>query len=423
MTRASALIQPTAPGYAMVELDPEANRDQIQDVDEWAFAFTLPEDARGVLAFEPEPERTVGVRHGEDLVAVHSSFESEMTVPGGKLPTAGLTWVGVHPGHRRRGLARAMLTTHLQRTAERGEPLSALFAAEPEIYGRYGYGLAATGHQATLPRGATLRKVPGTDALTCSLERASRERHAEVVADLLARTTRPGLLVPRRRPHLDNAFVEVPTWRKDAEERRIAIVRDAAGDPRAFATFRRTLDWEGANPNGRVAVALWTALDGAAEHTLWTTLLDLDLMGKVSVPHLREDSPLLLQLENLRSADLRTWDNLWLRIVDLPTALAARHYRAEVDVVIEVRDDLLPANAGKWRLRTRQGGAEVTQVGGHVSAAVSIDVADLSAVYLGGVRLSALVQAGVVQADEPEAAAALATALAWDVLPVSAWDF
>ena len=63
-----------------------------------------------------------------------------------RLPTAGLTWVGVHPDHRRRGVLRAMMRHHLEQVREMpGVHLSALHASEPAIYGRFGYGLAALG--------------------------------------------------------------------------------------------------------------------------------------------------------------------------------------------------------------------------------------------------------------------------------------
>ena len=64
------------------------------------------------------------------------------------------------------------------------------------------------------------------------------------------------------------------------------------------------------------------------------------------------DDPLLFQLADPRRARPRLKDALWVRIIDVPGALAGRRYSGPVDVVIEVRDDLLPANAGRWRLTT-----------------------------------------------------------------------
>ena len=56
-----------------------------------------------------------------------------------------------------------MIEDHLGRSLARGEAVSALFAAEPAIYGRFGYGLAAHELQLRVPRGAALRDVPGAD--------------------------------------------------------------------------------------------------------------------------------------------------------------------------------------------------------------------------------------------------------------------
>ncbi|TNU74078.1 GNAT family N-acetyltransferase [Miniimonas arenae] len=425
---ASVLVQPGAPGYTTVELDPtdDADKAAMIDVDEWAFSFVYPTEALENTHFVPEKGRTVGVRHERDgLVAVHASYEADLRVPGGAVPAAGLTWVGVHPGHRRRGLATAMLTTHLQRTAERGEPVSALFAAEPEIYGRYGYGLAARSVDVQLGRGVALRDVPGTEGLTCSLERASEDRHLALVADLLDRAARPGELFPRRDAHLRNYFAEVPDWREGAELRRIAVVRDADGDPRAFCLFRRKESWGPTGPEGTVRAGLWAAVDGAANRALWGTLTDLDLMGTVRLGGLAVDAPLLGQLVNLRSAKLRTADNVWVRIVDLPAALSARAYAAPVDVVLEVTDTVLPANAGRWRVEGGPSGARVTRLadGDPTPSGLALDVAELGAAYLGGIGLASLVAAGLVREVTPGAGAAAAAAFGWPLAPVCMADF
>src|SRR5690606_23641954 len=79
------------------------------------------------------------------------------------VPCAGLTWVGVHPDHRRRGALTAMLRHHVEQTHREGVALSALHASEPEIYGRHGYGAASYAAATTLARGITV-KAPGLDA-------------------------------------------------------------------------------------------------------------------------------------------------------------------------------------------------------------------------------------------------------------------
>src|SRR5437763_3700984 len=77
-------------------------------------------------------------------IATAAALPFELTIPGGRqLPTGGVTWVGVLPSHRRRGVMTQLMRRQLDDLHERGEPLAALWASEAAIYGRFGYGVAA----------------------------------------------------------------------------------------------------------------------------------------------------------------------------------------------------------------------------------------------------------------------------------------
>src|SRR3954471_20129433 len=86
------------------------------------------------------------------IVGGAGAFPFELSVPGGSLPCAGVTAVGVHPTHRRRGVLRSMMDTQLRDAHERGEPIAALWASEETIYGRFGYGIASWAGDLVLPR-------------------------------------------------------------------------------------------------------------------------------------------------------------------------------------------------------------------------------------------------------------------------------
>ena len=96
--------------------------------------------------------------------------------------------------------------------------------------------------------------------------------------------------------------------------------------------------------------------------------------------------------------------------------------------MLEVTDGLLPANAGRWRLRAAgPGGA--AGVGGAAGLAaaecartdepadIALDVRELGAAYLGGTRLAALAAAGLVRELRPGAVGRLSTAMSWDPAP------
>jgi predicted acetyltransferase len=88
-----------------------------------------------------------------------------------------------------------------------------------------------------------------------------------------------------------------------------------------------------------------------------------------------------------------------------------------VDVVIEVTDDLIKTNSGRYRLT---GDSEQATCEPSDSAPdVSLSVRELSAAYLGGRALSEFATTGRVTENAAGALNALTTALRWPVAPVS----
>ncbi|WP_298460609.1 GNAT family N-acetyltransferase [uncultured Cellulomonas sp.] len=414
-------------GYRLVDVG--ERREEFLDVDRLAFGFASDPEVDAAVPVTLDWSRAVGVE-GPDgrLAAVHASFPFAMPVPGGTVATAGLTWVGVRPDHRRRGLLSAMITEHLDRTARRGEPVSALFAAEAAIYGRFGYGGAADALHLTLPRGAALRPVPGSAELDLRLEPLDPAVHDDVVhaVHAAAGAGRPGWILRDtdvlRRRHL----VDPPAWRQGGEPLRVVTVADGR-DVRGYALLRRVERWEDGRPRGAVRIREVAAVDAAAAHRLWSFLLDLDLTATVETGMLAVDDALPHLLVDPRAATSRLQDNLWVRIVDLPGALTARRYAAGFDVVLEVADARRPSNAGRWRVRT-----EAPDVaGGHVAevtrstdpADVTVDVRELGAALLGGRSLVAMQRAGLVTEHRPGSLAAVATAFGWPFAPVCSWGW
>ncbi|HMO10387.1 MAG TPA: GNAT family N-acetyltransferase [Actinotalea sp.] len=405
--------------YTPVDLA-EQHRRELLTVDTWAFPDSIDLDKADSWPLPVVWDRARGIRAGDgELVAMHASYPyRDFPVPGGRTHVAGLTWVGVHPGHRRRGLLSAMIDEHFTRSLSRGEPVSALYAAEMAIYGRFGYGHAARSLRLTVPRGAELRGVPGTEQVRVRFESADPERHGEIVARVHDDVDRPGW-APRAAAEQRAAFLhDPPEWRQGAEPLRIAVA-ERDGQPVGYALLRRKMDWASGGPRGVVRVREVVAHDPAAARALWGVLVDLDLMSTVEVGNLAVDDPLVHLLVDPRAAEPQLRDDLWIRLLDLPVALAARRYQAPVDLVLEVSDRRLPANAGRWRLVGGPEGAEVTAAAGEPD--LVLDVRELGAAYLGGVSVAALAAAGLVTERTPGAVHRAAVAFGWPVAPVSSW--
>lgn len=408
-------------GYSRVDIPAERAADFL-GIAGWAFVFTIREGDVAAAAQAIPWGRARGVAvEGEasELVAVHASCPYPLAVPGGTVPASGLCWVGVHQGHRRRGLLSAMIADHFERSLARGEVVSTLFASEPAIYQRFGYGLACPALALGLGRGPTFRAVEGAGDLRVELGDAGRDSHAEAVVEVLRREARPGSPVDLSDAMLADVFLDIENWRDGAERKRIAIVHDDQG-PAAFATFARRSKWGDGGPEGTTSVHQWAAVSAAATHRLFSVVADLDLTAETTVGNVALDHPLLHLLVDPRGPKPRRNDNLWVRILDVPRALEARGYAADADVTLRVTDALVPANDGSWRVRIDGGRATVSRAEG--AADVELSIQELSAAYLGGVTLAELARAGLVTGGDPAIAAA-SRAFRGDVAPVSAINF
>ena len=416
-----------------------ADARRLWEFEHWAFPSTVNLDLQSQTPYPVAPERMRAVVAGEDeqIVANFGSHPfARFPVPGGELPTGGLTNVGVHPAHRRRGLLRAMIADHFAETVTRFEALSVLFAAESSIYGRFGYGVASRDVRVTVPRGAALRSqladfLPDDDsALTVRIETRSAA-HNDIIDAVHAGAgqnvggtglNRPGW-VTRQTPELHALWHDLTELDPNAEAQRIVIV-ERSGVPVGYTTLRRKSQWSPAGPTGEVNAGEVVALDPAASRKLWQVILDLDLTSKTTAFMIPTDDPIVNLLEQVRTVSPTVVDNLWLRIIDLPTALAGRQYQADVSATIAVTDQLLPQNAGTWQLRASAfGPAEVTRAPADQSPDFSLDIRDLGAVYLGDASLGELAAAGLVRVHNPAIFVRASAAFSWPHKPVCSWVF
>jgi predicted acetyltransferase len=375
-----------------------------------------------------EFDRNLAAFDGPAQVGTAGAYSFQLSVPGARtLPAAGVTWVGVLPSHRRRGVLSSLMRRQLADVRDRGEPVAVLWASEAIIYSRYGYGRANWHADLTLYRGegALARHAPADGGLRLRLAdpAAVMPELAKVYDAVLP--SRPGF-VARNEAWWRSATYDPPEQRHDATPLRCALAEDDNG-PRGYALYSGQERWDDATslPDALLTVRELISADPAAGALLWADLLGRDLTTEFRIRRRPVDDPLLYQLADPRRARPRLKDGLWVRIIDVPGALAGRRYSSQVDVVIEVRDDLLPPNAGRWRLTTAPSaaedgsGLEASCAPAAVSgpADVVLDVAGLGAVYLGGTRLGALAWAGLVTERRPGAVRQLSAAMSWDPAP------
>ena len=90
----------------------------------------------------------------------------------------------------------------------------------------------------------------------------------------------------------------------------------------------------------------------------------------------------------------RLTDHLWVRILDVPAALGARRYAVADRIVLEIADPFRPGNTGRYALEGSADGATCRRT--DEDPDLTLEIADLGAVYLGGVRFGTLARAGRV---------------------------
>jgi predicted acetyltransferase len=383
---------------------------------------------RSLAAFDP-------ARQDAGPVGTTGIYSFGMAVPGGVLPVAGVTMVGVLPTHRRRGILRSIMRRQLADIAARGEePIAALWASETAIYGRYGYGKAAGNAYFKFGRGggALGRRAPADPALSLRLAKPADvvSELAKVYAAVLA--GQPGFFT-RSDAWWARVLHDPEEERHGFGPQRCLLAEDGNGI-RGYALYAAQGSWDDQTdlPDGVLEVRELIAADPAAGAALWHDLLGRDLIAAVIADHRPGDDPVLYQLLDARQARSTVRDGIWVRIIDLPAALARRAYACPVDAVLEVTDEMLPGNAGRWRLRAAvpaggQPGDSGPGDSGTASAVtcertsdpadIALDVRELAAAYLGGTRLGTLAAAGLVTELRPGTLGALSAAFTWDPAP------
>ena len=380
------------------------------------FAEDVPDGWDKVPAYA-ELDRSLSLWEDGRIVATSGIYSKELTVPGRTVPCAGITWVTVAPTHRRRGVLTAMMRRQLEEAHEKEhEPVAALWASEASIYGRFGYAPGAL-RSALQGRVEGLRLRPDVDLGTGRVRLVDREEFEPAAAAVLERVRRfvPGNLA-RDDAWWRRSLSDEKSEREGATPRRHVLHTEADGTVTGYATYRVKGSWtEAAEPEYTVIVGDLRAQTPQGYSALWQFLLSVDLVRKVSYGQASVDEPLRHLVTNPRALDLRQLDALWVRLVDVDKALAARRYPATIDMVIEVRDPFCPWNDGRFWLRGHPAGGFCSRTDADPDLVIGIEA--LSAAYLGGVSLGTLHAAGRVTEVSPGAVTLASTAFSWPVTP------
>jgi len=310
---------------------------------------------------------------------------------------AGISAVGVHPTHRRRGLLRQLMVTMHDDARQRGEPIAGLEASESVIYGRFGYGLAANLAEYSIDSRASAFAVlaPVVDLALLDKDEALPVLPAIYDRQRLARAGE----VNRSPAYWTQLLADRPHHRGELSARFHAV-----GDEGyvLYRAARETNVFRGERV--KIVVEELRGCTAEIEAALWRFVLDLDLAGRVTFRRCPVDEPIRWRLADPRQLHTNNIeDRLYVRILDTAAAFEARGYQAEGRLVFDVvppaapEGDIDAAASGRWALETGPEGASCRRARTGEETDVRLDLPALGSLYMGGFPASLLAAGGRVE--------------------------
>ena len=314
---------------------------------------------------------------------------------GARVPSVGLSAVGVAPDCRGSGVGSALLRRALEELRAEGIPLTVLYPSSLRFYRRAGFERAGQRLNYELPLAAI-----DVDARSLALAPFEASQYEEVyrVYEQRARRSsgvldRPGWMWHSRLEPKDKQSFRFLVKDGDVTEGYVVFFQGGRFDPLTVA------DVCALTPRaGRRILGLFAGYRSVVEHVIWSGgPLDplLYLLGEQLTAGARNTVKVTRALD-------------WvLRIVDVAGALSARGYPPglSAELHFEVRDELLAANAGRFVLHVAGGRGEVASGG---AGRIRLHVRDLAAIYTGFMAPHECTYLGTIEAPTDDLALAAA---------------
>jgi predicted acetyltransferase len=314
---------------------------------------------------------------------------------GQSVPMSGIAAVGVPPELRGTGIARELMAETLVELHGSGVPLSVLYASTQHLYRRVGYEQAGSRHLHAIP----LAGLAAADR-TLPMRAVDPERH-EQFHELY-----------RRRAQASSGNLERSTaiWERTllpySDEVKRGYLVGPEGAEEGYVVFHQA---DAVHGDYDLMISDLVALSARAARRIWAFLADHRSIAREARWWGPAVEPLLLLVPE-QTAKVVRFQRWMLRIVHVRRALELRGYATDVsaELHLEVRDELLPANAGRFVVQVKDGSASVEHGG---RGDLRLDVRALAPLYTGLFTPSELAALGKLEGP-PQALAAAARVFA-----------
>lgn len=298
------------------------------------------------------------------------------------VPMAGIAAVGIAPEYRGSGAAIELLRQTLKEISNRGIPISALYPATQRLYRKVGYEQAGSRCSWEMPT----HSINLSDR-SLSIQPVTRSYEFHHLYQQQAKVTN-GYLA--RNQFIWEEVIKTPA---NAHQTYAYLIGEQT-QPNGYIIFSQTAE----NNSSSIYIRDWVLLTPAAVRRFWTFISDhRSQVEKVQWHHSTIDFlTLLLPEQTAKISYSKRW---MLRIVDVSKALEKRGYPQglEAELHLEVSDDLLAENNGRFVLTVANGCGEVTKGG---KGELQLEISGLSPLYTGLFTPYQLQLTGQLQATE-----------------------
>jgi predicted acetyltransferase len=345
-------------------------------ISDWEKNFDPAQNARLDL------EQVHVIEEDGEVRASTTVLPLESYVGGEPRPMGGIAAVMVHPAYRRRGYAGELMRAVLRDMRERGVSLSLLAPFAHAFYRIFGYELVTEAIEYRL-KPADLPTSPEQSHL-----RAYREEDLSALMDLYEAEAKGHTLSVRR----SEAHWKTSLSKKDAD----VAVYDRDGDVEGYILYKIS-GWQDRDPRRTLSVEEIVAAAPRAREALLSFMGGLDPLVYGIKLYTPRGEPLHPYLRSSH-VNAKIEPDQMLRLVDVEGALGYLERLPGAPLVLNVSDDVIPENAGKYTV------VEGKLVRGtEAGESISLDVRQLAQLYAGYLSVRGLARHGLIKASPPEA--------------------
>jgi predicted acetyltransferase len=322
------------------------------------------------------------IRAGEQVAGGLATIPMAQWWGGKRVPMAGIGAVGIAPEYRGDGAALTMMQHTVKELYAKGVPISTLYPATQRLYRKAGYEQGGISSIWEVPTQSILVKE---QPLPIGAVAGAHEIFYELY---------------QQQAKLNNGLVErhQSLWERifkpDEKETIYAYLIGCAEQPQGYIIFSQHQDQDGSFIRVRDCAVLTTA----AAQTFWNFLANhrsqiKNVLWKGSVT---ESLTLLLPEQTAKQKSVSYW---MLRVIDVVKALEKRGYPAgiQAELHLEIQDDLLAENNGRFILSVANGRGEITSGG---KGEMKLHIRGLAPLYTGLFTPQQLQLAGQLDATE-----------------------